>query len=202
MKSCSEAVLLDVRTAEEFEKGHLSKALNIDWNGDDFVAKIAPLDKSKPIFIYCLSGARSAAAAAKMRSDGFKTVVELQGGILKWRASNLPETKGDPVKTAGMSQPDFEALLKTEKLVLIDFYADWCAPCKKMAPYLEEIKAEMAEKVSVVRINADVSLRPTPYFPPSFISGFLRKAKIYVNIKSKKASSSPGIGMASVDTTL
>ena len=38
---------------------------------------------------------------------------------------------------------------------LIDFYADWCEPCKKMAPYLEEISRDMEDKVIVIRINAD-----------------------------------------------
>lgn len=159
IKSCPEAMVLDVRTPEEFEKGHLPTAQNIDWNATDFDAKTAALDKSKTVFIYCLSGARSRDAAAKMRADGFKTVVEMQGGILKWRAANLPEAKGDPVKTTGISQVDLDAFLKTDKLVLIDFYADWCGPCKKMAPYLEEIKAEMADKVTVVRINSDNNQR-------------------------------------------
>lgn len=154
-----DAVLLDVRTPEEFVKGHLPNALNIDWNADGFDAAVAALDHSNPVFIYCLSGARSAAAARKMRTDGFKSVTELKGGILKWRAANLPETVGDPNKTAGMDQAAFDALLQTDKLVLIDFYADWCAPCKKMAPYLEEIKTDMADRVSVVRINADDNQR-------------------------------------------
>lgn len=155
LQSSPDAVLLDVRTPEEFGKGHLPNALNIDWNGNDFAAKTAQLDKSKPVFVYCLSGARSAAAANKLRADGFATVIGLEGGILKWRAANLPETKGDPAKTAGMSQSDYEALLQSDKLVLVDFYADWCGPCKKMAPYLEQIKTEMADRVMVVRINAD-----------------------------------------------
>jgi thioredoxin len=54
-----------------------------------------------------------------------------------------------------MTKADFDALLNNEKTVLIDFYADWCAPCKKMKPYLEEISNEMQQSVSVVRINAD-----------------------------------------------
>ena len=155
MKSIPDAVLLDVRTPEEFSKGHLPDALNIDWNANGFDTEVATLDKSKPVFIYCLSGARSAAAAKKLRSGGFASVIELQGGIMKWRAANLPEAKGDAKKTAGMSQAEFDALLQTDKLVLIDFYADWCAPCKKMAPYLQEIKTDMADRVNVVRINAD-----------------------------------------------
>ncbi len=39
--------------------------------------------------------------------------------------------------------------------MLVDFYAEWCAPCKKMKPYLEEISKEMADRVTVVRIDVD-----------------------------------------------
>ncbi len=155
MQACPDAVLLDVRTPEEYAKGHLPAAKNVNWQGPGFAAGIADFDKSKPVFIYCLSGARSAAAAEKMRSDGFQSVLELQGGIMKWRAANLPESQGDPVQTAGISPANFAMLLQTDKLVLIDFYADWCAPCKKMAPYLDEIKTDMADRVQVMRINAD-----------------------------------------------
>lgn len=159
LNATPDAVVLDVRTPEEFVKGHLPNALNIDWNSAGFDADIATLDKSKPVFVYCLSGARSTAAAQKMRADGFKTVIELQGGIMKWRAARLPETANDPSKTAGIDKAALDALLKTDKLVLVDFYADWCAPCKKMAPYLEELKTDMADSVIVVRINADDNQR-------------------------------------------
>jgi thioredoxin 1 len=144
--------IVDVRTPDEFAKGHLQNAKNIDWNGSDFDAQISKLDKTKPAFVYCLSGSRSAAAASKMRTGGFKEVYELNGGILKWRAANLPETN---TVSTGMTKQQFDELLKTDKLVLIDFYADWCAPCKKMKPYLDEISNDMKDKVVVIRINAD-----------------------------------------------
>ena len=54
-----------------------------------------------------------------------------------------------------MSMEEYNALLNSDKLVLIDFYADWCAPCKKMQPYLNEISTDMAKEVNVIRINAD-----------------------------------------------
>lgn len=155
MATCPDAVILDVRTPEEFASGHLENAVNIDWNNAGFSKKTSDLDRSKPVFIYCLSGGRSTSAAAKMRADGFNSVVEMQGGILKWRAAKLPETKVAAAKPGGMTKADFDALLNTDKLVLVDFYAEWCAPCKKMAPYLEEINTEMAEKVTLLRIDAD-----------------------------------------------
>jgi len=155
IKELPGAPIVDVRTPDEFSKGHLSYALNYDWNGNEFDKQIAQLDKSKPVFVYCLSGGRSGAAANKMRADGFKQVYEMDGGIMKWRAANLPETADNAVIANGMTKPQFDALLNTDKLALIDFYADWCAPCKKMKPYLDEIAKEMADKVIVIRINAD-----------------------------------------------
>ena len=155
MKELPTAPILDVRTPNEFSKGHLVNALNYDWNGNEFEKQIAPLDKSKPVFVYCLSGGRSSSAASKMRSDGFTQVYEMDGGIMKWRGANLPETTANITASTGMTKQQFDALLNSDKLVLIDFYADWCASCKKMKPYLDEISKDMADKVVVIRINAD-----------------------------------------------
>jgi thioredoxin 1 len=155
LKELPMSPILDVRTPEEFSKGHLTTALNYNWNGDEFDKQISNLDKTKPVFVYCLSGGRSSSAANKMRSDGFKEVYELDGGIMKWRAANFPESTDEAAVSKGMSKQQFEALFETNKIVLIDFYADWCAPCKKMKPYLDEIAKEMSGNVEVIRINAD-----------------------------------------------
>ncbi len=155
LKEMPSSTIIDVRTSEEFLKGHLANANNYDWNGNEFDKQIATLDKSEPVFVYCLSGGRSSSAANKMRSDGFKTVYELDGGIMKWRGANLPETTDNKVISNGMSKQQFDALLKFDKVILVDFYADWCAPCKKMKPYLDEISKDMADKIVVIRINAD-----------------------------------------------
>lgn len=155
IKEFRTAPIVDVRTPDEYSKGHLENALNIDWNGSDFDSQISKLDKSKPVFVYCLSGGRSSAAAQQMRLSGFKEVYELDGGIIKWRASNLPETTEISKPQSGMSRQEFDELLNSDKLILIDFYADWCIPCRKMKPYLDEISNDMADKVTVIRINYD-----------------------------------------------
>ena len=85
-------MIIDVRTPGEFSAGHLINANNINWNGNDFETQIARIDKSKPVFVYCQAGGRSASAAKKMRSEGFKEVYELSGGFSKWREAKLPET--------------------------------------------------------------------------------------------------------------
>lgn len=156
IKAQSDVQLVDVRTSQEFEKGHLQSAINIDWSGVDFENHIASLDKSKPVFVYCLSGGRSASAAAKLRSTGFTQVFEMPGGMLEWRAQKLPEVSLNTL-TKGMSLEQYKTLLLSDKLVLVDFYADWCAPCRKMEPYLKKISTEMADKIILVRIDADAN---------------------------------------------
>jgi rhodanese-related sulfurtransferase len=93
IKATPNAVILDVRRPDEYAGGHVANALNYEWNGAQFAKQIASLDKSKPVFVYCLSGHRSASAARKLRADGFKMVYEMDGGMSGWSASHLPETK-------------------------------------------------------------------------------------------------------------
>lgn len=147
------AQVVDVRTPREFRNGHLKNAMNIDWNADDFSEKAKTLDTDTPIFVYCMSGPRSRAAAAKLREMGFKEVYEMQGGMMKWRNANLPEIKAST--STGMSLARYNEILKSNTPVLVDFYAEWCAPCKKMEPYLKKMAAEMPDKVKIIRINAD-----------------------------------------------
>ena len=149
------ALVIDVRTAQEFKKGHLLNAVNIDWDGFEFDNKISVYNKSMPVFIYCLSGSRSSAAAKQMRSAGFKEVYELNGGIMKWRSAHLPETTGNTIAIRGITKQQFDELLNSDKLVLVDFYADWCGPCKQMKPHLDEISLEIKDKVVVIGINTD-----------------------------------------------
>lgn len=156
IKELPNAPIIDVRTPDEFSGGHLQNAQNIDVSSSDFEQQIETLDKSKPVFIYCLSGGRSASAANTMRGAGFKEVYELNGGLMKWRGANLPETTSLATpKNAGISKADYEKLFDTDKVVLVDFYADWCGPCNQMKPDIDAITSEMADKVTVVRINAD-----------------------------------------------
>ncbi|AZA51216.1 thioredoxin [Chryseobacterium carnipullorum] len=150
-----DAQLVDVRTPGEFRNGHLKSAMNIDWNADDFTEKAKALDKDKPVFVYCMSGPRSTAAAAKLQEIGFKNVYEMQGGMMKWRNAELPEIKASTA--TGISLAQYKEMLKSNTPVLVDFYAEWCAPCKKMEPYLKKMAAEMPDKVKILRIDADAN---------------------------------------------
>ena len=79
------AVVLDVRTEEEFNDGYIENAINIDIHkGQGFIYELDNLDKSKNYYVYCRSGARSAKACQIMDEMGFANAYNLLGGILAW----------------------------------------------------------------------------------------------------------------------
>ena len=76
--------LIDVRTSEEYSKGFIEEAQNIDYNSTDFANKISKLNKNKPVLLYCAMGGRSSKASKVFKSQGFKKIYDLKGGFLSW----------------------------------------------------------------------------------------------------------------------
>ena len=77
--------LIDVRTANEYKSGCINKAKNIDVFSGKFTSEVEKLDKDKPVYLYCRSGARSKRASKKLSKLGFKEIYDLKGGILNYR---------------------------------------------------------------------------------------------------------------------
>lgn len=144
--------LLDVRTPQEYAVEHIGDATNVNWNATSFVLEVEKYDKTKPVFVYCKVGGRSAQAADKLAQLGFTTIYNLDGGMMKWYASGMAQPNN---KIIGMCNQEFNELLKSNKKVMVNFYAEWCAPCKKMSPYIIKMQDEMKDKVNIVRLDAD-----------------------------------------------
>ncbi len=83
-------VVLDIRTPDEFNGGHIEGAVNLDFYESDFAQSLDALDKDLPYFVYCRSGNRSASAIDTMKDLGFSEVYELDGGIVSWVEADLP----------------------------------------------------------------------------------------------------------------
>ncbi len=77
--------LIDVRTAKEFNEGNIKGAKNIDFFSPEFDKEFSKLDKDKPIYLYCRSGARSQKSANKLVKMGFQEIYDLKGGFLNWK---------------------------------------------------------------------------------------------------------------------
>jgi len=152
LKSNKNPQLLDVRTPEEFNSEHIENATNVNWNSDDFITKSENYDKSKPIFVYCKVGGRSYQAATKLAELGFKEIYNLEGGIMKWNATENTKSSS---KIIGICDQEYTELIKSSDRVMIDFNAKWCAPCQKMKPYILKLQAEMAAKIKIVQLDAD-----------------------------------------------
>ena len=133
-----DAQILDVRTASEYQSGHIANALQANWlDPREFNNRTQYLDKSKTIYIYCQSGGRSASAQTALILAGFN-VVNLEGGISNWRMQEMPiEGAGNKVQ---MRVVDFEKLIQSNEYVLVEIGALWCPPCRKMQPVVDGLK--------------------------------------------------------------
>lgn len=143
--------VLDVRTAGEYQSGHLKNALLANWNDqDEFIERTKSLDKSKPVYTYCLGGVRSSSAAEWLNKNGYKAY-SLQGGINAWRGAGKPVEQD--VEVAQLTMADYLAKIPADKTVLVDFSAVWCPPCKKMAPVLDTLVAKEGSHFELLKID-------------------------------------------------
>jgi rhodanese-related sulfurtransferase len=151
------AQLLDVRTAAEYNSGHIKNALQSDWtNKDQFKDRTSYMDKDKPVYVYCLSGARSSAAAEWMRNNGYQQVYNLAGGINAWKKDDKPTEGGSNEKQ--MTMDEYKAAVATDSVILVDFGAKWCPPCVKMEPVLNELQKDKTISFKLLKIDAGIHI--------------------------------------------
>lgn len=110
------ASLVDVRTPSEFEAGHIASAVNVPL--DTLAQAAASWDKSKPVIVYCATGARSAEAATVLSGLGFKQVYNLERGVVAYDGKLVSGQSAVKVPTGA-------GVVKTSgKPVFIEFSTD------------------------------------------------------------------------------
>ncbi|MBK7148722.1 MAG: thioredoxin [Bacteroidetes bacterium] len=153
--------LVDVRTPEEFKEKHIAGAANYNINASDFQASMSKLDKEKPLYIYCLSGGRSKRASDWAMSNGFKQVYNLEFGINSWIDANKTVVSGSGDVVKGLSGLTFDQYLSriksSTKLVLVDFNAIWCGPCKMLKPIVTKVVKKNSAKVELFDVDVDTN---------------------------------------------
>jgi rhodanese-related sulfurtransferase len=100
MRKEKDAVVLDVRSREEYEAGHIAGSVNLPINAKDFDEQVKKLDKEKTYLVHCAMGGRSARASAKMKEVGIPKLFDFSGGIRAWREAEKPVEQG-PAKSGG-----------------------------------------------------------------------------------------------------
>ena len=144
--------VLDVRTAGEYNGGHLKNVLQADWTDQaQFAERTKYLDKNKTLLVYCAGGGRSGQAALWLKEQGFKEVVNLQGGITAWNAASKPVVRQEGL--VALSSKAFNATISSNNLVLVDVGAEWCPPCKKMEPVLDELSKSLPGKYTFLKVD-------------------------------------------------
>jgi rhodanese-related sulfurtransferase len=85
-----DALVVDIRDAAEFAKGHILNARSVPMASLDSESEGIVKNKQKPIIVYCEAGRQAGGAAQKLRVKGFENAVSLSGGIAAWRQAGLP----------------------------------------------------------------------------------------------------------------
>ena len=171
-----DAILLDVRTPEEYSRGHIAGSTSIDIADPAFVSKLNLLQKDKTILIYCLSGSRSYAAANYMIKNGFKKIYNLQRGMMEWNQQGFASEQSSQVvasTSTAFTEQSFSKLLKDNKLVLVDFNAVWCAPCKAMMPVIDKLSVDFKGKAKVEKVDIEINKVITAAYQVQTIPGFV-----------------------------
>jgi rhodanese-related sulfurtransferase len=92
------AIIMDVRTPAEFGMSHITGAINVDVQNEDFETMVAGLDKDKTYLVHCTKnpvGGRSSRALETLQSLGFRNLYNLEGGYIAWKEAELPLTEAE-----------------------------------------------------------------------------------------------------------
>ncbi|MDP3912863.1 MAG: thioredoxin domain-containing protein [Bacteroidota bacterium] len=176
LTTAGDAIILDVRTPGEYSRGNIQGSTLINIADPNFVSKISLLQKDKTILIYCLTGSRSSVAANYMMKMGFKKIVNLQQGIMDWNRQGYPVVQSSQAvasTSATYTEQTFSKLLQANKLVLVDFHAVWCAPCKAMKPIIDKVSTDFKGKAKVEKVDVENNKVITAAYQVQTVPGFV-----------------------------
>ena len=152
-------IILDVRTIDEINNGHIENASFIDFYDKNFKEKAAWINKDLPVYVYCHAGGRSKQAAEILIDLGQKEVYNIAGGFSEWNKNGfkvINRGKELSFKSKTYSSDEIGSFISQKENVLLVFKTPWCLPCKKLTPELNKFKQQNTE-IFVLEINMDAN---------------------------------------------
>ncbi len=147
--------ILDIRTAEEFKANHIEKSVNIDINSPKFDSLTSVLYSSLPVYIVANDDKAADKGVTRMNILGFREAKALTGGVSAWEKAGFELVSEKPKVVYESDTIPFLKARMGSKLVMVDFNATWCGPCKILQPTVEKIHDERAADVIVYSIDTD-----------------------------------------------
>lgn len=151
------AIVLDVRTQEETNRGQIKGASTLDFYGSNFENSLSLIEKDKEVFVYCQSGGRSKKAAKILVNMGQFKVYNVEGGIRAWKTNGYElttPTESKPSDNLEVSLDSLNNVIAQNQTTFISFQTKWCAPCRKMDPVIAKLE-EANPEVAFLKIDMD-----------------------------------------------
>ena len=146
--------LLDCRSSVAYDQGHIPGAVNIDVNGKTNQSIIDALYKDVTVYYYGEEAVCDQLKQILLR-NGVKQVVQIAGGYDKWLSAKYDVASTPVVKLYPNDTIPFAKAIMGDKLVLVDFNATWCKPCRMMQPSIDKIREQRPDDVIVYSIDID-----------------------------------------------
>ena len=152
LKQQTHPQILDVRSSQEFSENHLKGAINLNASDETVFQKgVNGLSKKSPVFVYSINNGRSGVVAKKLRELGFSEVYELPGGLAHWLGAGKPVEATAATNTITASE--FEKLVASNNVVLVDVGSKYCGGCKKLNPVVDAVAKDQGDLLNVVKIE-------------------------------------------------
>jgi thioredoxin len=156
-KIATKAAVFDVRKPGEYDAEHI---VDVPSTPLDFLNEhLAEFPKEEPFYLHCAGGYRSMIAASIVKARGYHNVINVLGGFDAIKKTGIKTTNyvcPSTLKNKELAiMSNFYSIIKSEKPVLVDFFATWCGPCQTLAPILKQVKDSLGDRITIVKIDVD-----------------------------------------------
>ena len=152
--------IIDARRQEEFIVNHIKDAVNIDQFAGDYLTQLKQFNQQQPVFIYAIQNYRPGILAKELLELGYKEVYILQSGIASWIGAGHPYYSA--MKNI-VSLAEYNAVLKANKLVLVDIGTKYCGTCVKVKQVIDSLRQDKDGAFTIEEIDL--------YHNPELVAG-------------------------------